>query len=95
LIQILNLDFPTSTTRCSITRSNESCSQQALIRVYDDAGKVKKRKKSVSKWFRDDYGHTPLSANEAVSSYRLFGAGLYPAWIASCSVIYLPFFVVP
>ena len=61
----------------------------------NDAGKVKKRKKSVSKWFRDDYGHTPLSANEAVSSYRLFGAGLYPASIASCSVMYLPFFVVP
>jgi hypothetical protein len=56
---------------------------------------VKKRKKSVSKWFRDDYGHTPLSANEAVSSYGLFGPGLYPAWIASCSVMYLPFLVVP
>ena len=63
--------------------------------IVNDAGKVKKRKKSVSKWSRDDYGHTPLSANEAVSSYRLLGAGLYPAWIASCSVMYLPFFVVP
>jgi hypothetical protein len=30
-----------------------------------------------------------------LSSYRLVGAGLYPAWIASCSVMYLPFFVVP
>jgi hypothetical protein len=28
-------------------------------------------------------------------SYRLLGAGLYPAWIASCSVMYLPFRVVP
>ncbi len=37
----------------------------------------------------------PLSANEAVSSYGLFGPGLYPAWIASCSVMYLPFLVVP
>jgi hypothetical protein len=30
-----------------------------------------------------------------LSSYRLVGAGLYPAWIASCSVMYLPFRVVP
>jgi hypothetical protein len=28
-------------------------------------------------------------------SYRPFGARLYPAWIASCSVMYLPFLVVP
>jgi Na+/citrate or Na+/malate symporter len=30
-----------------------------------------------------------------LSSYRLVGAGLYPAWVASCSVMYLPFLVVP
>jgi hypothetical protein len=29
------------------------------------------------------------------SSYGLFGAALYPVWIASCSVMYLPFLVVP
>jgi hypothetical protein len=29
------------------------------------------------------------------SSYRLLGAGLYPACFASCSVMYLPFLVVP
>src|SRR6266550_4508403 len=32
--------------------------------------------------------------NYPLSSYRLVGAGLYPAWIASCSVMYLPFRVV-
>jgi NADPH:quinone reductase-like Zn-dependent oxidoreductase len=30
-----------------------------------------------------------------LSSYRPLGAGLYLAWIASCSVMYLPFLVVP
>ena len=30
------------------------------------AGKVKKRKKGVSKRFRDEYGHTPLSAEEDI-----------------------------
>jgi hypothetical protein len=30
-----------------------------------------------------------------LSSYRFVGAGLYPAWIASCWVMYLPFRVVP
>jgi hypothetical protein len=30
-----------------------------------------------------------------LSSYRLVGAGLYPACFASCSVMYLPFLVVP
>jgi hypothetical protein len=29
------------------------------------------------------------------SSYRLVGAGLYPACFASCSVMYLPVLVVP
>jgi hypothetical protein len=28
-------------------------------------------------------------------SYGRFGAGLYPVWIASCSVMYLPVLVVP
>jgi hypothetical protein len=28
-------------------------------------------------------------------SYRRFGAGLYPVWIASCSIMYLPVLVVP
>jgi hypothetical protein len=31
----------------------------------------------------------------SLSSYRPFGAGLYPACFASCSVTYLPFLVVP
>jgi NADPH:quinone reductase-like Zn-dependent oxidoreductase len=30
-----------------------------------------------------------------LSSYRPLGAGLYPACFASCSVMYLPFLVVP
>jgi hypothetical protein len=30
-----------------------------------------------------------------LASYHLVGAGLYPPWIASCSVMYLPFLVVP
>ena len=29
-----------------------------------DRGKIRKRKKAASKKFRDDYGHTPLSAAE-------------------------------
>ena len=31
----------------------------------------------------------------ALPSYCPLGAGLYPAWIASCSIMYLPFLVVP
>jgi hypothetical protein len=84
-----------ATMKASVLRFGEIDMDGYNHGIVNDAGKVKKRKKNVSKWFRDDYGHTPLSANEAVSSYRLFGAGLYPAWIASCSVMYLPFFVVP
>ena len=32
--------------------------------IVIEAGEVKKRKKGVSKRFRDEYGHTPLSAEE-------------------------------
>jgi hypothetical protein len=31
----------------------------------------------------------------ALCSYGPFGAGLYPVWIASCSIMYLPLLVVP
>jgi hypothetical protein len=33
--------------------------------------------------------------DEEFRSYGPFGARLYPAWIASCSIMYLPFLVVP
>jgi hypothetical protein len=33
--------------------------------------------------------------DEGFRAYGPFGSGLYPAWIASCSVMYLPFLVVP
>jgi len=41
---------------CPALRSTSSPPKYAIL---DEAG-VKKRKKSVSKWFRDEYGHTPL-----------------------------------
>lgn len=34
--------------------------------IVIEAGDVKKREKAVSKRFRDDYGHTPLSAEENI-----------------------------
>jgi hypothetical protein len=34
--------------------------------VVIDAGKVRKRKKKASKRFREDFGHTPLSADEDI-----------------------------
>jgi hypothetical protein len=34
--------------------------------VTIDRGKVRKRKKKPSKKFRDDFGHTPLSAEERI-----------------------------
>jgi hypothetical protein len=37
----------------------------------------------------------PSNSYLALSSYGRFGAVLYPAWTASCSVMYLPFLVVP
>src|ERR1035437_5305520 len=36
--------------------------------IVIEAAVVKKRKKSVSKRFRDEYGHTPLSAEQDVPS---------------------------
>ena len=52
---------------------------------YDDdivieAGEVKKRKKGVSKRFRDEYGHTPLSAEEDLpwgGTQLIVGTGVY------------------
>jgi hypothetical protein len=48
--------------------------------IVIDAGKVKKRKKGVSKRFRGDYGHTPLSAKERIpwgGKQLIVGTGLY------------------
>jgi hypothetical protein len=52
--------------------------------------------------FKDQVSDSPLfrtskkgNDDEEFRSYGPFGAGLYPAWIASCSVMYLPFLVVP
>jgi hypothetical protein len=48
--------------------------------IVIDAGKVKKRKKRVSKCFRDDYGHTPLSAKEDIpwgGKQLIVGTGIY------------------
>ncbi len=44
------------------------------------AGEVKKRKKSASKRFRDEYGHTPLSAEEDIpwgGRQLIVGTGVY------------------
>jgi hypothetical protein len=48
--------------------------------VVIDAGKVKKRKKGVSKRFRDEYGHTPLSPDEDIpwgGEQLIVGTGVY------------------
>jgi hypothetical protein len=48
--------------------------------IVIDAAKVKKRKKGVSKHFRDEYGHTPLSAKEKIpwgGKELIVGTGVY------------------
>jgi len=48
--------------------------------IVIEAGEVKKRKKGVSKRFRDEYGHTPLSAEEHIpwgGKQLIVGTGLY------------------
>jgi hypothetical protein len=48
--------------------------------IVIDAGNVKKRKKGVSKCFRDKYGHTPLSAKEDIpwgGDQLIVGTGVY------------------
>lgn len=50
--------------------------------VVIDRGEVRKRRKGPSKPFRDRYGHTPLSADEAIpwGGHRLIvGTGAYGA----------------
>lgn len=50
--------------------------------VVIDGGKVRKRKKKPSKKFKEEFGHTPLSADEEVpwNCRRLvIGTGLYGA----------------
>ena len=45
-----------------------------------EAGQVKKRKKGVSKRFRDEYGHSPLSAEEDIpwgGKQLIIGTGVY------------------
>ncbi|HXP63165.1 MAG TPA: hypothetical protein VN829_21870 [Dongiaceae bacterium] len=39
-----------------------------------DAGHVRLRKKGVSKRFRDEYGHTPLSAKQDIPCDRMTDA---------------------
>ncbi len=48
--------------------------------IVIEAGEVKKRKKGASKRFRDEYGHTPLSAEEHIpwgGKQLIVGTGLY------------------
>jgi len=48
--------------------------------IVIEAGEVKKRKKGASKSFRDEYGHTPLSAKEKLpwgGTQLIVGTGVY------------------
>ena len=48
--------------------------------IVIQAGEVKKRKKGVSKRFRDEYGHTPLPAEEDIpwgGKQLIVGMGVY------------------
>ncbi len=48
--------------------------------VVIEAGEVRKRKKGSSKCFRDEYGHTPLSAEEDIpwgGRQLIVGTGVY------------------
>ena len=48
--------------------------------IVIEAGEVKKRKKGDSKRFRDEYGHTPLSAEENIpwgGEQLIVGTGVY------------------
>ena len=48
--------------------------------VVIDRGKIRKREKKPSKKFRDDFGHTPLSADEEIPWYccqLVIGTGAY------------------
>lgn len=50
--------------------------------VVIERGKVRKRKKKLSKPYRDQYGHTPLSAAEAIpwgGQRLIIGTGFYGA----------------
>jgi len=48
--------------------------------VVIDRGKIRKRKKTRSKQFRDEFGHTPLSVEEDIPwkcQQRVIGSGAY------------------
>ena len=48
--------------------------------ILIDGGEVRKRKKSSSKRFRDEYGHTPLSVEEDIpwgGTQLIIGTGMY------------------
>ncbi len=48
--------------------------------IVIEAGEVRKRKKGASKRFRDEYGHTPLSAEEDIpwgGKQLIVGTGVY------------------
>lgn len=48
--------------------------------VLIDRGEIRKRRKKPSRKFRDEYGHTPLSAEEEIPWERqrlVIGTGLY------------------
>jgi len=58
----------------SITIDGETYEKDIII----DHGKVKKRKKGESKKYRDQFGHTPLSAEENIPwdcKYLIVGTG--------------------
>jgi hypothetical protein len=47
--------------------------------VVIDGGKVRKRKKGPSKEFREQFGHTPLSAGEEIPWRLIVGTGAHGA----------------
>ena len=69
-----------STTSAGTFAKFRSRSHDAVIRVYDAAGNV-----------IETHEHT----GEGDCRYCPLGAGLSPSLIASASLTYLPFFVVP
>lgn len=67
-MKVSNLSFG------SITIDDETFDKDIVI----DNGKVGKRKKSVSKKYRDKFGHTPLSPDENIPwdcKYLIIGTG--------------------
>lgn len=58
----------------SVTIDDEEYTNDLII----DQGRIGKRKKGASKKYRDEFGHTPLSASENIPwdcKYLIIGAG--------------------